>query len=255
MSWQACAWAIGQKTGSPARKIVLILLANRADEEGKNVFISQSRIAREGEMSTKSVRAHLKALEDMGIIRRDERRREDGSRSTDLIELNMSGEISQGENISPPTENISSGGDESSGGVGKNRALGGENISGLEPSINLNSNRNNNSAGAKKGSRLKSGTPLSQEFIEEARRVCPDWTDVEIADCWEEFVDYWCAVSGKAGIKVDWLATWRNRLKSPLNIVNQQRRMNSRGKSAKPSRHAGFDQLNYEEGVSEDGKF
>ena len=33
MSWQACAWAIDQEVGSPARKLVLITLANYANDQ------------------------------------------------------------------------------------------------------------------------------------------------------------------------------------------------------------------------------
>lgn len=33
---------------------------------------------------------------------------------------------------------------------------------------------------------------------------------------WERFRDYWAGVAGKAGVKLDWEATWRNRVRSVI---------------------------------------
>jgi hypothetical protein len=68
VSWQATAWAVSQKTGSPAAKAVLLLLANYADEHG-SCFPSQERIAEETEQSVRSVRTHVGTLVDLGLVR------------------------------------------------------------------------------------------------------------------------------------------------------------------------------------------
>lgn len=72
MSWQATNWARTVTTGSPARKVILLLLADLGDE-AHTCFPGQDRLAADSEQSTKSVARHLAALEADGIIRREAR--------------------------------------------------------------------------------------------------------------------------------------------------------------------------------------
>lgn len=53
----------------------------------------------------------------------------------------------------------------------------------------------------------------------------PDWRDeaIRLGLAWqridrtaEEFRDYWLGVPGERGVKADWKATWRNRVRSVL---------------------------------------
>lgn len=88
MSIQAVAWAIDQKTGSPAGKVVLLCVANYADENGE-CWPSQETIAAETELSERSVREWLQKLEEIGLLTRTPRRREDGYRASDLIRLSF----------------------------------------------------------------------------------------------------------------------------------------------------------------------
>ena len=67
MSFQALNWAVKQRVGSPVSKGILMALANYADERG-TCFPSHDRLVRETELSEKSVRTHLKRLEDLRII-------------------------------------------------------------------------------------------------------------------------------------------------------------------------------------------
>lgn len=51
--------------------------------------------------------------------------------------------------------------------------------------------------------------------------------------CWQEFVDYWRAVPGQKGVKLDWLATWRNSIRRMHGGLNEQPNTNlSRTRSA-----------------------
>ena len=88
MSIQAVAWAISQQVGGPAGKVLLMCLANYADEKGL-CWPSQATISREAELGVRTTRDWLKKLEQMGFIERTERRREDGSRTSDFIRLCM----------------------------------------------------------------------------------------------------------------------------------------------------------------------
>lgn len=86
MSWEAVAWATMQKTGDPARK-VLLLLANCHNPADGRIFPSQAHLADRGEMSERTVRRRLGELERRGIIRRHGRKNGRGYRATDAYEL------------------------------------------------------------------------------------------------------------------------------------------------------------------------
>jgi biotin operon repressor len=89
MSYSAMAWARGIKTGSATIKSVLLAVANYADEEGI-CWPSQEQLADDTELSRHSIMRALDQLEDMGLLSRERRHRGDGSRSSDLIMLDLS---------------------------------------------------------------------------------------------------------------------------------------------------------------------
>ncbi|MFK5691311.1 winged helix-turn-helix domain-containing protein [Ornithinimicrobium sp. LYQ92] len=71
MSVQAVAWAIdAEKTGplSAEARLVLVVMADRADKEGRNVYLSAGRMARTLGTTDRSVRRHLSALRKAGVI-------------------------------------------------------------------------------------------------------------------------------------------------------------------------------------------
>lgn len=63
----------------------------------------------------------------------------------------------------------------------------------------------------KKGSRLPRDARARDEDREFAitAGIPPDRVEPE----WSEFVDYWIGVAGSRGVKLDWPATWRNRVR------------------------------------------
>ena len=89
MSIQAVAWAISQRVGSPTGKVLLMCLANYANEKGE-CWPSQKTISREAELSERSTRDWLQKLEAQGFISRSRRHRSDGSRTSDHVVLNLS---------------------------------------------------------------------------------------------------------------------------------------------------------------------
>ena len=68
MSVQAITWAWLQPTGSPAAKLVLVALADRADKDDHDCYPGQARLSRETELGERSVRRGLKQLADAGLI-------------------------------------------------------------------------------------------------------------------------------------------------------------------------------------------
>jgi biotin operon repressor len=67
MSWQATAWALSQRVGLPARKLVLLVLATYADKHGI-CWPSQETLAEKTGMSVDSVQRHAKKLKELGLL-------------------------------------------------------------------------------------------------------------------------------------------------------------------------------------------
>jgi hypothetical protein len=79
-------WAMDVVTGSPSHKLILMNLADRAGFEWE-CWPSQATIARQTEMSERTVRRLLADLEERGFIVRTHRGNKSGGRSTDRIVL------------------------------------------------------------------------------------------------------------------------------------------------------------------------
>jgi len=88
MSWQATAWAVRQKTGSSSRKVLLLVLANYADEFGI-CWPSQEALKAETEMSEDTIQRQSKVLKELGLVKIVRRRRKDGTWPALLYQLNM----------------------------------------------------------------------------------------------------------------------------------------------------------------------
>ena len=71
MSHEATNWAFKQKGLKPATKIVLLALADRHNPD-HGCFPSKRLLADDCEMSERAVYAHIKALEDAGLINVEE---------------------------------------------------------------------------------------------------------------------------------------------------------------------------------------
>lgn len=89
MSWEATNWAVRQKAGSPAAKVVLLLLADRADDQ-HSCWPSQNRLADDSEQSVPTVRRHLRKLESIGLIRTERRTVPGQKRATNRYVLAVS---------------------------------------------------------------------------------------------------------------------------------------------------------------------
>lgn len=88
MSVHHINWAFKQEIDKPGAKLVLVALANFADQKSGTCFPGQNYLARQTSLGERTARRHLNGLERAGYIRRRKRRRKDGSRTSDLITLN-----------------------------------------------------------------------------------------------------------------------------------------------------------------------
>ena len=96
------AQAMKLKVGNPTRKLVLLKLADNANDKGE-CFPSYQHIADHCEVSRRSVISHIDALIKMGLVEKKSRKNQDGS-SSNLYILHLE---KGSENISPPSERVS----------------------------------------------------------------------------------------------------------------------------------------------------
>lgn len=73
-----------------------------------------------------------------------------------------------------------------------------------------NNVKNVNSISSSKGTRLPIDSILTAGWGNLALEIRPDWANDDVRVEYEAFKDYWIAKAGKDGVKLDWLATWRN---------------------------------------------
>lgn len=88
MSVRAMTWAWDQRMESPPRKLVLLALADHADDRGR-CWPTIDQVAAKAELSPRTVRRYLSELERMGLVRRQRRRRKDGTLGTYAYGLSM----------------------------------------------------------------------------------------------------------------------------------------------------------------------
>lgn len=116
MSMRLMVQAMNCEVGNPARKLVLLKLADNANDDGI-CFPSYQYIADKCEMSKRSAISHINDLIKMGFVTKKARKNKDGSNANlYLLHLEQGGEKSApgGENISLGSENFALGGSEKS---------------------------------------------------------------------------------------------------------------------------------------------
>ena len=219
MSVEAIAWASKQRTGSPGAKLVLIALANYANDRCE-CWPSQATLAEWTEQSDRTIRTHLAGLESMGLIHR-QAREVAGSFTSDLITLNLA------QRQILPAEKISD---------GKKQQIPAEKFSG-KPSKEL-------SVKSDRGSRLPDDFQPGEQHQQLA-----DELQVNLATEFASFTDYH---RSKGSVFKDWNAALRTWLR---NARRFQRPAAAQAAGRKPSRHSGFDKMNYREGINADGTF
>lgn len=116
MSMRLMVQAMNCEVGNPARKLVLLKLADNANDDGI-CFPSYQYIADKCEMSKRSAINHIDDLIKMGFVTKKARKNKDGSSANlYLLHLEQGSENSAlgGENISLGSENSALGGSEKS---------------------------------------------------------------------------------------------------------------------------------------------
>lgn len=193
------------------RKLVLIALANRTDEDCR-CWPSQERLAGECGVSVRALSDHLKALEDDGFITRDTQHRGRGNGSRTIYTLRIQALKIAPENNAPaeiaPAISVDCTGS-------RPRVTNHQ-----EPSINNKGCARADRVNPRQGAVLPDDWLLPDEWAEDARQIAfkakQPLSDTEIENEADRFRDYWHGKPGAAGRKLDWRGTWRNWVRSYL---------------------------------------
>lgn len=198
MSVKALTWSFNLRLQDMAAKAVLHALADHADEHGR-CWPSLARIARFAGCSESTARRALQRIEALGIVRRQAREGQ-----SDIYELNTDWDPCQidtptkTEGVSPSTPPLS--GRHPTPVILQGDPCQDDTRTVKEPPKNRQGTTN------ERATRLDPNFRPSQDLIAFAEGLGLDNDEV-----WPEFRDYWIAVPGARGRKLDWEATYRNR--------------------------------------------
>ena len=190
MSIRAMVWAFEQQCPSPAAKLVLIKLADHADDEGR-CWPSQSRIASDCGLTRQWVNAQVKALAKLGLIECKQAIDEHGQHANRYFLRCQQNGHPVSTQATPPVNSVDT-----------------------EPTSEPSWKERDAIASPKKGPANGAGARGSR--LAATWRPCGE--DREFAEglgldadaIGDQFRDYWIGKSGSGATKLDWCATWRN---------------------------------------------
>lgn len=202
MSVQALSCAFAIRGISSSEKLVLLALANFSNDK-MECWPSQERLAADTELSGRTVWSALAGLEAKGLLSREKRNRPDGTRSTDRFTLHFSLTVTSEPvaDFAKPTRKSC----ESQSQILHEPVAAVATLTSFEPSLEEPSLEEPSKAA--RASRLPDGwIPEPADFLKALDLIGADRAATEL----EKFTDYWRAVPGAKGRKLDWPATYRN---------------------------------------------
>ena len=124
MSMILTARALQIKTGNPLRKLVLVKLADNANDQGES-WPSVTYIAEQCEISERSVQNHINALVEMGLVRVEFRKSANGLNQSNIYHLRLNAAADTGASPAPYGANPAGVSGETGSGTGAGDSPGG----------------------------------------------------------------------------------------------------------------------------------
>ncbi|MGJ5666077.1 helix-turn-helix domain-containing protein [Morganella morganii] len=211
MSMILTARALQIKTGNALRKLVLVKLADNANDQGES-WPSVPYIAEQCEMSERSVQNHINALVEMGLVRIESRKSANGLNQSNIYHLRLNAAVVSGESPAPYGANPAgvSGANGSGSGAADSPggATGSDSGAGAAPRISNDpvidpDNKNINPVRGKAKSKtvMPENFAPSPEHTEQAKAA-----GLDIQDEFQKFSDYHAS---KGTQYADWNAGFR----------------------------------------------
>lgn len=221
MSIDALSWAFNLDLPSSGAKLTLLALANYCNEDGL-AYPSQKAMSKKTCLCERAIRTHLVTLENLGIITRQARKRENGSYTSDLFKLHIGAQTSSGNNCQrqnlPTAEN-----DISQRQILPNPAA---ESAYPDPSLNTTVTKNNHIADKPKATvsvlktEKKKPTLCPTEF--DVTEEMFDWAvsqgipEIRVRPETEQFLD---RNKAKGAAYIDWNAAWRTWMRNAVKFA------------------------------------
>lgn len=205
MSIDATNWAWALVISPPAKKLILMDIADTADSRGL-CWPGQQRIAKRTCCSVRTVRRYLAELESEDLISRSARRRPNGSRTSDMIKLNL-----HAVDLACCAEQLATGGRAKRPPVARPEPP--ENRKEIQTHHPIDEQKNASKENRHEndtsfGTRIDPAWQPSQEDRNCALKR--GWLNDEIDQQIELFRDHYRAAVGERARSADWSAKWRN---------------------------------------------
>ena len=234
MSNKALTWVWQESESKGSALLVLLALADQADDDGV-CFPSVAYIARKCRLQERSAQYALRSLEESREISRVSRR---GHSTVYRIALTP-------ESAPQPKDEVHESApqpkDEVHESAGVSQTTGARNcmdevhhgapITLKEPSLESPTpvvgtrERKRSTPTAPRGTRVPEDFEPDERMLEWVRRECPGVPANEHG----RFMDHWRSTPGTKGMKLDWIATWRNWMRRAQDDINSGRRPAANG--------------------------
>ncbi|WP_062388754.1 helix-turn-helix domain-containing protein [Pseudomonas abietaniphila] len=227
MSMDLMVKAMKTKVGHPLRKLVLIKLADNASDQGE-CWPSYQHIADQCEISRSTVKVHIRELEQAGLLRREFRRKGELNQSN-VFHLTLEGRAGA---ALPGAESARGGGAESA----PRTSHSSEPVKEPKPT-----GKSDSSEG------FAVFWKLYPRKVQKAKAEAA-WKKLAVTP---ELLTVITAALARQVTSIDWLKSNGQFIPHPTSWLNGKRWEDEVQPAAiaAPSRHSGFDQIDYEEGL------
>lgn len=218
MSSRATHWALQQTTELPVDKLILIALADFADDANQ-CYPSRKRLATIGMCSVDTVDRSIKRLMELGMLSKSERAAERGGLSSNIYTLHVDTISLPSRNLRPPLAApcghpqpqiaATLAAPDAATLAAQDAATKGTitlTVTGTEVPLSGGPKAKD----ASRGTRLDLDWQLPDDWCQWARATFPQTTAERVSTEADTFRDYWVSAPGQRGRKADWEATWRN---------------------------------------------
>jgi hypothetical protein len=237
MSWQATNWVIEKSRHKGSALLTMLCIANCANEDGSDAFPSKERLARDTRLSERQIARILEQLEKSGelAVKRSTGRHPNHYAFPFMGEDKMSPLPGKRPTMTNPTSNhdISAGNHDI---LTTNHDAAMSQDPSIERSIDPPEDPPDKSAAKAKRASID-GTRIPEPFL--LTSAMRQWAkdpenapDVNLKKATAEFVDYWRGRPGRGGKKLDWEATWRNRMRELQEKAERNRPRQPKGDSS-----------------------
>lgn len=222
MAIEVITWVLKHSRSRNGARLVLIAIADSTNEHGTCAWPSVKTLAAKANLSERSVQGALKELVKLGELKVEWNQGPYGSNWYTVLMRQAPAESAPPQNVRPADSAGMDTGTESdtipqdppqnlrpAESAPPQNSTETPAESAPKPSMNRPTKKTSPSSGTR-GTRIPDDFAMTPEMIAWGQENYPQLDGQAIT---AEFVDYWRGVPGAKGVKIDWIATWRNQVR------------------------------------------